>query len=139
MPRKIFLLCAALVLVACASPTPNPFSLTDTQWRLVSVTENGATKTPPTGIIVTLHFARDKQVRGNAGCNSFSGTYETQGEILKITALASTLMACLETEKMEFEGVYLLALQNAQLFEKRGNALTITFANGNGRLNLNQE
>jgi hypothetical protein len=36
---------------------------------------------------------------------------------------------------MTFESAYLSALQNAQLYEKRADGLSITFANGSGTLN----
>ncbi len=136
---KLFFLTVALILfTACAAPTPSPFSLADTQWTLVSMTRDGVTKTPAAGRNVTLAFSRDGKVSGNSGCNSFGGNYETQGEVLKISALVSTLMACAENDAMEFEAAYVEALQNAQLYEKRGAELTITFANGNGKLVFRQ-
>lgn len=135
MWRKSVAIFFLLLFVACIAQTPNPFALADTKWELVSITENGATKTPVPGATVTLNFARDNKVSGNAGCNSYNGAYEAQGEILKIGTLAVTAMACLENDKMEMEAAFLTALQDAQLFEKRGNELTLTFANGKGKLN----
>lgn len=98
------------------------------------MTRDSVTQTPAAGRNVTMDFSNDGRVGGSAGCNSFGGTYETQGEILKISTLQITLLACLENGVMEFESAYVDALQNAQLFEKRNNELTITFANGTGRL-----
>ncbi len=136
--RFILALATLFFFAACAAPittpTPTPFTLADTKWTLTGITENGVIKKPVAGTDITLEFSRDNRVNGHAGCNSFGGAYETQGEILKISALFSTLMACIEVEKMEMEAAFLAALQNAQLFEKRDKQLTITFASGSGKL-----
>lgn len=136
-----FILCAAtiFVLAACApvvplTPTATPFTLANSKWVLVSMVENGATRTPPTGAEIALDFSNDGKVGGNSGCNSYGGNYETQGEILKISTLVSTLMACAEAEKMEFEAAYVAGLQAAQMYERTADRLNISFGNGTGEL-----
>ncbi len=134
--RVRFLLGALCILIvsACASPTPAAPALANTKWNLLSLAQSGATQTPVTGMQVTLEFSNDGHVSGNSGCNLYSGAYQTQGEILKIGELVMTERACADENAMNFETVYLTALQNAQLYEKRADRLTITFANGSGKL-----
>lgn len=140
MSVRYFLSALTVLLIAgCAPvvpPTPKatPFMLADTKWTLTSMVQNGATRTPPAGTEITLDFTSDGKVGGNSGCNSYGGTYEAQGEILKISALVSTLMACAESEKMDFEAAYVAGLQAAQMFERTADQLSVTFGNGTGKL-----
>jgi heat shock protein HslJ len=137
-PRFLFfalLPCAFFILTACgASEPPSPFNLGDTRWRLASIVEDDVTRTPPEGAVITLNLGRDGKASGTSGCNSYSGAYETQGEIIKFGALTTTLIACVDPALTSFEGLYLGDLYRAQLFEKRDNQLTLTFADGKGRL-----
>jgi len=41
-----------------------------------------------------IRFDDDRRVSGNAGCNGFTGTYETQGDRLIMGPLAVTRRAC---------------------------------------------
>jgi len=43
---------------------------------------------------LTLEFLADGTVRGNGGCNSFTGTYSLAGEALSFGPLASTRKMC---------------------------------------------
>jgi heat shock protein HslJ len=80
---------------------------------------------------VTLNFGADGQVSGNAGCNNYSGGYETSGDQLKVGPLASTMMACDKPAGvMEQEQLYLAALQNAAIYEISGDTLTIRDTGG---------
>jgi heat shock protein HslJ len=133
---SIFIL---LTLAACVAPqttpTPGPFTLTNTSWTLTSITHNGVTQTPPPGIApITFDVAADGKVSGNSGCNLYSSTLVTQGEIFRLSSIQSTLRACADPKMMEFEGEYLARLYQGQIYEKRDNQLTITFADGAGRL-----
>lgn len=135
MKIQFLLLAGAIFFVsACAAPTPAPPSLAGTNWKLQSIMQNGAIQTPAAGTKVTLDFGNDGRVSGDSGCNHYGGTYETQGEILTIRELVQTLRACADQNGMNFEGAYLAGLQNAQIYERSGSQLTITFANGNGKL-----
>ena len=68
-------------------------------------------------------------VGGFAGCNSFSGTYGTNGTVVRISRLATTRLACDEAV-MEQETAFLEALQGAALVESRGSTLNLTDRNG---------
>ena len=68
-------------------------------------------------------------VGGFAGCNSFSGTYGSNGTVVRISRLATTRLACDEAV-MEQETAFLEALQGAALVESRGSTLNLTDRKG---------
>lgn len=68
-------------------------------------------------------------VGGFAGCNSFSGTYGTNGTVVRISRLATTRMACDEAV-MQQETAFIEALQGAALVDSRGSTLNLTDRNG---------
>ena len=68
-------------------------------------------------------------VGGSAGCNAYSGTYGTNGNVVRIGRLATTNMAC-ETDVMDQETAFLEALQGAALIESRGSTLNLTDRSG---------
>jgi heat shock protein HslJ len=68
-------------------------------------------------------------VGGFAGCNSFSGTYGTNGTVVRISRLATTRLACDEAV-MEQETAFLEALQGAALIESRGSTLNLAERTG---------
>ena len=65
---------------------------------------------------LTLEFGADGQVSGNSGVNTFSGTYEYDGNTLSIGPLAMTRMAG-PPELMEQETLYLAALEASVSWE----------------------
>ena len=121
-----------VLLNACAAPTPNPFRLANTKWTLTGMTQNGVSQ-PIVPQAPTLEFQTDT-LGGNAGCNNYGGDYRTQGEMIQVSALRSTLMACADEKAMAQESAYLDALQNARMFEVRDNVLKITYGDGKGQL-----
>lgn len=121
-----------LLLGACAAPTPNPFQLANTKWTLTAMTQNGMAQ-PLVAPAPTLEFQTDT-LGGNASCNSYGGDYKTQGELITVSTLQVTLMACADEKAMAQESAYLDALQNARLFEVRDNVLKITYGEGKGQL-----
>ena len=72
----IFLLVSILGLAACgsgASPIEN------TTWVLQSYGEPGMTKLPLPNIQITVYFdSGSKEFTGDAGCNTYSGSYEVR-------------------------------------------------------------
>ncbi len=68
-------------------------------------------------------------VGGYSGCNSFSGTYGTNGSIVRIGRLATTRLAC-EPEVMEQEAAFLAALEASTRIESRGTRLNLTDRDG---------
>jgi heat shock protein HslJ len=77
---------------------------------------------------ITMTF-EDGKVAGSAGCNSFHGTYATEGGKLEIGPLATTRRACpdpLMTQEREF----LAALASAVTWSVEGNVLDMHRADG---------
>ncbi len=100
-------------------------------WDVVSVNNgNQAVVSLATGTSITLNFGEDGTVSGNAGCNTYSGTYEAADGKIKVSPLASTRMACAEQGVMEQETQFLTALQNAATYEFNNVTLTLRDASG---------
>jgi heat shock protein HslJ len=121
------------------TPAPGGGNLANTKWVLINITQDGSVQSTFPGTQVTLDFGADGTFSGNGGCNSFGGQYTAQGEILTMTNIFATERACLEPEKNQLESAYLAALDAAQLFEIRDDALTITFNNGAGKLTFSKQ
>ena len=114
-------------------------SLANTRWRLVSYTGPGSETPVIEGTEVTLQFEDGSQAGGLGGCNTFGAQYEvSDGKMLSITEVVSTLMACSEQALIEQETQYFEALQSADSFELSGDSLTILYGGGQGVLNFSR-
>lgn len=76
---------------------------------------------PDTTVDVVFEIA---SVGGSAGCNDFTGTYGTNGNVVRISQLATTRKACPE-DVMNQETAFLAALQGAALIDYRGNQVNL--------------
>lgn len=119
---------------ACGGETGDA-GLVDTSWRLASI--DG--EPPLEGTELTLNFESGTELTGQAGCNSFGGTYTvgSDGPLneasapISISNLVQTEVACMEPEGvMEQESTYLGILGNAGEVRLMDGQLTITSANG---------
>lgn len=90
---------------------------------------------PIPGTRITANF-KGGRVHGSAGCNTYQGTYEVDGERLAFSELAWTLMACMEPEGvMEQEqrvmrimgGVERFEMLDGELVLKRADQETLVF------------
>lgn len=63
-----------------------------------------------------VHFTVDGSVKGNSGCNQFSGSLETTEKGVSMGNLASTRKAC-EPAVMANESAFMNALQSTERFE----------------------
>ncbi|MCL4267484.1 MAG: META domain-containing protein [Anaerolineae bacterium] len=107
-----------------------PTSLSDNTWLVTSYNSGGqATVSVISEMRLTAVFAADGTVSGNGGCNSFSGTYTTDGRNITISPLVSTMMACQE-DVMQQETAYLAALQSAATYQLMGDTLELFTAEG---------
>ncbi|MDF2734653.1 MAG: hypothetical protein K0S97_1276, partial [Chloroflexota bacterium] len=68
-------------------------------------------------------------VGGSSGCNSYTGTYGTNGRFVRISRVATTRMACSD-EIMAQETAFLTALEGAALVDRRDQTLLLTDLNG---------
>ena len=119
--------CVVIMLVACGGTGGD--SLNGTTWELYSLGQYA----PLPGSQITLRF-ENGQVSGNAGCNSYGGAYQVNGNQVKFEQVISTMMACTDQSMMDQESAYLgflgkvqsfaLAEGQLQLYRSGGEALT---------------
>lgn len=98
-------------------------------WRLVQYTSGLGLTNPISDSEITLHFA-DKELNGNAGCNSYFGEYEWRGqhELVISGQIGSTKMFC---EKfMKQEQLYLMLLSEVTAYSLEDSLLELSGPNG---------
>ena len=132
MPRKsitlFWLVCVALLTtVGCqsveGSKTP---TLDGSNWELFAYRK---TK-PILGTTITANFL-DGEIRGTAGCNSYFGSYTTDGTMIEFGELGWTAMACLDPPGvMEQETLVMEFFMNAERFELEDGRLYIYRTDG---------
>lgn len=129
MKLKIFVLAtlSGLLLLlqsGCSALGAND-PLAGTSWTLTSIGGKGLVP----GSNITLEF-KDGQASGNAGCNSYGGGYQVNGNKVEFQQMASTLMACADSDMMVQESAYLGFLGKAQSFELADGQLQIYRSDG---------
>jgi heat shock protein HslJ len=77
------------------APQPDA-ALVGTVWRLESVVDGLGPDGSVSSVVgePTLELTEDGEVRGDTGCNTFTGSYELDGATLELGPLATTRMAC---------------------------------------------
>lgn len=124
------------VTVTPDATTPDSGVLPVGGYLLTGYSEGAAALQPVTGKVPTL-LLDGKNLSGNAGCNSYSGTYTTQGGSLKTGGVRGTLMAC-SGDALTQETRYLQLLTEVRGYAQQGDTLTLTTATG-GRLVFRQQ
>ena len=95
---------------SATAPLTNP-DLVGTEWILGDLPGQVLEDVRP-----TISFSGDGTVEGNAGCNTFSGSYTVDGSNLTFGPLTSTRMAC-EGAKGTLETAFLGAIQATTTYE----------------------
>lgn len=105
------------ITVACTSEEAGQFE--DIKWTLESYGISGNPEPVLAGTNVTATFKSDEtQVSGSAGCNSYSGEYQVNGDEITVGQIASTEMYCMDPEGvMDQETEYLKLLMKAGSYE----------------------
>jgi heat shock protein HslJ len=107
-----------------------PITLTGTDWSATGInTGTGAVSGLVAGTTVTAVFGDDGTISGNAGCNTYNGTYAVSGKTMTIGPLATTRMAC-EPDVSKQEANYLEALGRVTTYTIRGDQLELRDADG---------
>lgn len=113
-------------------PAPPPVvSLEGTQWLLTTVIEGETASSLLSGTTITLQLA-DNQISGSAGCNSYGGPFNLEGDTLTLGPLARTNMFCGDEGVMEQEDRFLDILSQATRLELAADQLTLHTADGRG-------
>lgn len=110
-------LLGVVMLSACSG---DGASLTTRDW--IAIELNGQ---PPVALApISASFGDDGRVHGVAGCNTYNGTYEVDGDEMSFGSLATTLMAC-PPPILDQEVTYLAALDTVQRYAVDGDMLTL--------------
>ncbi len=106
--------------------------LEDTKWFLRSYGEQGNLQDIIEGTEITATFySSEGQVGGSAGCNIYGGRYQIGANMLSISDVYSTEMACLSPEGVMIqEQEFLTILASAQSFQVDDTTLTIFCSGG---------
>ncbi len=109
-----------------------PAPLTGVTWYLLSyVDSKGEIFAPVSGTTVTVQFDSGGNITGNAGCNSYFGTYTTSGiNGIAIDPLGSTKMNCAGDAVMNQENLYVQLLQKMTLYYTSPNELLLSDGSG---------
>jgi len=104
-----------------------PITLTSTPWRLQSFNNGkGGMATTVATQKITAIFTEDGRVSGNAGCNTYNGGYQIDGDSISIGPLASTEMYCNDpADVMETENAFLKNMSNAARYAIENGMLTL--------------
>jgi heat shock protein HslJ len=98
-------------------------------WIVTSYFRPGAVVSVISGTTITSNFGRSK-VSGNAGCNNYSGPYETDDTKVRIGPVAATQRACAEVALTQQESEYLAALDTVRTFGIDATGVTFFRADG---------
>ncbi|EXB45974.1 META domain-containing protein [Acinetobacter sp. 1000160] len=74
--------------------------------------------------------AQGKRFFGADGCNQIQGTFESQGSILRLGPIASTMMACIGKDNSALSRQYANALASTTNYELKGHELKFRDASG---------
>ncbi|MFJ6515635.1 META domain-containing protein [Streptomyces sp. NPDC091406] len=112
-----------------------PAELVGTEWTVNTLLDGETATTVPADLpkkkAPRLTFAEDGTVRGNAGCNSFSGKATVKGSTIVFGPTVSTRKMCPEAE-METERAVLAALKGTKTYTIKGSTLTLAADGGKG-------
>jgi heat shock protein HslJ len=95
----VFIVGSCKTTSSSVKPQPEN-SITEKYWKLIEINGKPVVldETTPREAFIILKN-EDHRVNGNGGCNTLNGTYEiSQGNRIKFSQMASTMMACLNME-----------------------------------------
>ena len=118
-------LVAVALAIGVAIANSGSGDLTDTTWTLRAIADpaGGALTAPIPDVPVTAEFD-GSEVTGNAGCNSYFGGYQTDGDAISIGPLGVTQAFCEGIQDQEDR--YLTLLQSATTYAVDGSKLTLS-------------
>lgn len=111
--KKIFALCSVLLLMACAEKSNS----LNGEYKMLNA---------PEGAEITLGFD-DTRFFGKAAINNYFGSFEKDGNHIKLSPAGSTMMAGPEN-LMKVEYQYLQNLEKVDAYTLDGSKLTLTGA-----------
>ena len=124
--RSVFLVSAfiflAVISEGCSSgkSTTNSASLEGTEWVLETMNSTGVISLDDNN--VTLKLDETGKISGKGSCNSFFGSYKTDGSALSFGEIGSTKMMC---DDMQIETDYFAALKKTDKYEIKSGKLNL--------------
>ena len=106
------------------SSVPVPTSIGS--WIITGFYNGSALTAPITGTFLTLLVGSDGTLTGSSGCNHYFGGYSLEGSTVKVSPLASTKVACPNSDIENQETQFLAALQMTESYTKDTSGLTLT-------------
>lgn len=132
-----------LTLLDSAGKTLATFSmqsgnLAGTSWTVTGYNDGKqAVVSVINGTKLTAQFSADGKLNGDAGCNTYMGTYETTDKNITVGQLATTRKMCAEPQGvMEQEAQFLKALESAATYRVDGDRLELRTADNSLAVNL---
>lgn len=115
-------------------------ALAGTAWRAIAINNGrGAVVSLVDGTTVTLEFAADGSVAGDAGCNRYRASFTAKGRDLRFTAPMATRRMCTAAGVMEQEQAFLRALETVATMSVEGDRLEMRTADDALALMLERE
>ena len=126
---SLYLVCTILTIVACGNASS---ALEQSKWSLTSYGEQNNPEEVLDGTEITATFDNSKgEVSGSSGCNTYSASYEINGNNLSISNIAWTERACISPiGVMDQEQEFLSLLADAESFQVDDMFLAITCSDG---------
>lgn len=103
-------------------------ALENQYWKLARIDGNAVTISPKQKEPHLIFDSKEHRVSGSGGCNRVAGSYQIEGNKLKLGQMAGTMMACMEG--MDTEQAMMNALQRAASFRIAGQQLELLDAGG---------
>jgi copper homeostasis protein (lipoprotein) len=100
----------------------------DNRWKLVRLGDEPVVTGRNQREAHIVLRSKDRRITGTGGCNSFSGSYEIEGDAIDFGALATTMMACPDGEDVDLALV--AALEKAATFQKTPHHLELFDTDG---------
>ncbi len=119
-------LMAGAMALALLTTSPASAQLAGSEWAPATIGDMEI----PAGTTIFVQFRGGGRIRGDGGCNPFSGTYELSGDGIEIGLLAATRKAC-TADIAEREHRFMEALEAAKQFVRVRYDLSLTDAGGN--------
>jgi heat shock protein HslJ len=125
-------LCACITINTGPGQVTNPATtvpvipVEDRTWILEKMGKPGSLQAVIAGKEVTARFdSNSSKVGGMSGCNTYSASYQRNGDKLTVSSVISTKMLCFPNAVMQQEMQYQDELQGAGSYKIDNNVLTI--------------
>jgi heat shock protein HslJ len=118
------------IMAIAINSSDDDVGVLDGDWTVQTLISEGEETLVVDGTTLTATFDA-AALTGSAGCNNFTGSYESDGASLTVGPLASTQMFCADpVGAMDQEFAYLTILTEAESYSITADSLTIHAVDG---------